>query len=93
MTTHVHPPNRFNQIVVTIEETVSELFKDDPDYDSIMNILYARIAHRLLQLSASYMKKSMDIEYVFPKDDVLGKSYRNISNTIDEMISRGWWDY
>ena len=72
MTTHVHPPNRFNQIVVTIEETVSELFKDDPDYDSIMNILYARIAHRLLQLSASYMKKSMDIEYVFPKDDVLG---------------------
>ena len=92
MTTHVHPPNRFNQIVVTIEETVSELFKDDPDYDSIMNILYARIAHRLLQLSASYMKKSMDIEYVFPKDDVLGKSYRNISNTIDEMISIGWWD-
>ena len=92
MTTLVHPPNRFNQIVVTIEETVSELFKDDPDYDSIMNILYARIAHRLLQLSASYMKKSMDIEYVFPKDDVLGKSYRNISNTIDEMISRGWWD-
>ena len=92
MTTHVHPPNRFNQIVVTIEETVSELFKDDPDYDSIMNILYARIAHRLLQLSASYMKKSMDIEYVFPKDDVLGKSYRNISNTIDEMFSRGWWD-
>lgn len=92
MTTHVHPPNRLNQIVVTIEETVSERFKDDPDYENIMNVFHAKIAQRLLQLSASYMKKSMGIEYAFPKDDVLGKSYRHISDTIDEMISRGWWD-
>ena len=92
MTTHVHPPNRLHQIVVTIEETVSERFKDDPDYEAIMNVFYASIAKRLLLLSADYMKKSMGIEYAFPKGDVLGKSYRNISDTIDEMIARGWWD-
>ena len=92
MTTHVHPPNRFHEIVVTIEETVSERFKDDPDYEGIMNVFYARIAKRLLQLSADYMKKSMGIEYAFPKDDALKKPYDRIADTIDEMIARGWWD-
>ena len=92
MTAHVHPPNRFHEIVVTIEETVSERFKDDPDYENIMNVFHARIARRLLQLSADYMKKAMGIDYAFPKDDVLGKSYRHIASCIDEMIARGWWE-
>jgi len=89
---HVHPPNRLHQIVVTIEETTSERFKDDPDYEEIMLVLYARIAKRLSQLSERYMKKSMGIEHAFHKDDVLGKSYRHISDCIDEMMARGWWD-
>lgn len=95
MTVHVHPPNRLHEIVVTIEETVSERFKDDPDYEAIMNVFYARIAKRLLLLSEDYMKKAMGDDYDYPKwrkDDVLGKSYRHISDTIDEMIARGWWD-
>lgn len=96
MTVHVHPPNRFHEIVVTIEETTSERFKDDPHYEAIMNVFYARIAKRLSQLSADYMKKSMGIKHSFHKDEigecVLGKSYRHISGCIDEMITRGWWE-
>ncbi len=92
MTAHVHPPNRFHEIVVTIEETVSERFKDDPDYEKIMLVMYARIAKRLSRLSERYMKKSMGIEHAWHKEDYFKKSYHHIHEAIDEMMVRGWWE-